>query len=59
MKDGNGRNDINVAMDIFRIGPNLPKLFEIALNKKTLFWGVSLSSDRRVQRRKILLLLKP
>lgn len=39
MNDGNGRNGISVAMDIFRIGPNLPKLFTVALNRKTLFLG--------------------
>ena len=59
MNSGNGGNGINVAMDVLRLGPNLPKLFETALNRRTLFQVVLLSSDRQVPWMNIIQVLKP
>ena len=49
MNGCNGGNGINAPMAIIGLRPNLPKLLKIALNKKTLIWVFSLSSDRLVQ----------
>ena len=39
MKGGNGGNGINVAMDLFLLGPTSKKLLQTALTENLLFLG--------------------